>query len=451
MSLKKQFQKVAQAGLLGMNVVAASVTRAAPNTDKTEAPDDVRITQQAETLPMEKSQEDLKKTLDFNNYLTGLSVYSSDRDGDLDKKAFPAISKYAVQLNTQMEKAGEPLEHRQFVVESAVDYLFRPLAGDKDISFAGYSMNPKGLRDFWANSGSSVDMSNGLNLVLTYPDSAKDSSKPSFIINVPQQEVTRLVQGMSAAYADLEQSGVIQKAGASIDGMAGKSSEEQKGYLAKMAADFNSGKLAEDMNVTSDLKEKMTNRLSAMIPKNYTISVKEPSGKVRLATEKDADLFYDMVQENVMAMDKYGAIDLTKIAGQKMVGGNEKATEDEGFFGGWGRRLKNAGKSIARASVSVAASCMTDNMIRDQIEEKVKPTLVASFNQAVARQQMDALAQNKDMIEATARMQGGMKRRTDELASDRRALEAARGQKEVAQVTSEKKPVIIQGQQGDGR
>ena len=85
MSLKKQFQKVAQAGLLGMNVVAASVTRAAPNTDKTEAPDDVRITQQAETLPMEKSQEDLKKTLDFNNYLTGLSVYSSDRDGDLDK------------------------------------------------------------------------------------------------------------------------------------------------------------------------------------------------------------------------------------------------------------------------------------------------------------------------------------------------------------------------------
>ena len=281
MSLKKQFQKAAQAGLLGMNVVAASVTRAAPNTDKTEAPDDVRITQQAETLPMEKSQEDLKKTLDFNNYLTGLSVYSSDRDGDLDKKAFPAISKYAVQLNTQMEKAGEPLEHRQFVVESAVDYLFRPLAGDKDISFADYSVNPKGLRDFWANSGSSVDMSNGLNLVLTYPDSAKGSSKPSFIVNVPQQEVTRLVQGMSAAYADLEQSGVIQKAGASIDGMAGKSSEEQKDYLAKMAADFNSGKLAEDMNVTSDLKEKMTNRLSAMIPKNYTISVKEPSGKVR--------------------------------------------------------------------------------------------------------------------------------------------------------------------------
>ncbi len=438
MSLKTHFQKVAQAGLLGMNVVAASVTRAAPNMEKTEAPDDARITQQAETLPMEKSQEDLKKTLDFNNYLTGLSVYSSDRDGDLDKKAFPAISKYAVQLNTQMKKAGEPLEHRQFVIESVVNYLFRPLAGDKDISFADYSVNPKRLRDFWANSGSSVDMNNGLNLVLTYPDSVKDSSKPSFIINVPQQEVTRLVQVMSAAYADLEQSGVIQKAGASIDGMAGKSAEEQKDYLAKMVANFNSGKLAEDMNVTSDLKEKMTNWLSVMIPKNYTISVKELSGKVRLATEKDADLFYHMVQENVMAMDEYKVIDLTKIAAQKLVGGNEAPPKDDGLFGSWGRRLKNAGKSIARAAVSVTAACMTDNMIRDQIEENVKPTLVASFNQAVARQQMDALAQNKDMIEATARMQGVMKGRSDELASDRRALEAARGQREVAHVAPEK-------------
>lgn len=388
MSIKQAIQKVAQAGALSMGVVAASVSRANSSTERTESPDTPKTIQSSNDYAVGQDTESLKQELDFNRYLIGLSDLSIDDNKGIAPDSAMAIGKYATQLNNQLKVAGESLAHRQFVVKGAVDYIFRPLAGNQDISFAGYSLKPNGLRDFWSNSGASLDLSDGLNVVLTYPDSANDSSKPAFIIDVPQKEITRLVQGLSAIYTDLDKGGVIRQAGSSMDQIATMSAEDQKNYMSQLATDFSSGKLESDMNLTPELKSKVSNQISSLIPKEYTISVRESSGAVRPATEKDADMFFDMVQENIMAMHRYGAIDLTQIAAQGMVGSNEEASKDEGFFGRWGRRIKNTGKSIARASVSAAASFVSDDTIRDQIEEKIKPTLVASFNQAVARQKI---------------------------------------------------------------
>lgn len=399
MSVKDTIQKIThsrvagnfvRAGAMGAALMGAAVGRGATPNEKAEASSEpVAINRYAEPLPTTRGQQNIQDQLKLNSYLATVGVYDADRDANVDKEAFPSISKYALQLDAQLACAGESAGTRHTVVSGAVDYVFRPLAGNTDITFGDYSLNPKGLRDFWAASGSSIDLSNGLNLVLKYPNSAtgENNDKPAFIINVPQSSLTSSIKQISYMYDKLESSGVTQVLEESAADLTQMSAEEQKAFAQKMMADFNSGDLEKRVSLDPDLKEQMKKDLLSAIPRQYSVSVIQ-NGRIREAVESDAEIFYDMVVSNIMDMNDKGAIDLGDIAARETVGNTNE--ESSGFFGTLGRW----GRKAAGAAVSITASCLPDSVLRGQIDAKAKEPIINSFNQVVAQQRLNAQENN---------------------------------------------------------
>ncbi len=362
MSIKSTLKKVA----LGAALMTAPFARGESGSEKTEAPAGVTMSERADAHPSFNQQE-VKDSMALDGYLDGLSVYDAVRDKKVDKDAFPAIGFYATQLNRQMEKAGQPAASRLELIQNTVDYLLKPLAGSDEIAFGQFSMNPKGVREAWADSGSSIDLSAGLKVTLKFPNSLKDNTKLAFVIEVPQQSLTQTVRAMSSLYDRLEQDGITGRVKDTFSRLGSMSAAEQDALTQQLMDNFN-GEGA-DVALDAELESRMKNDLMPLVPQNYTISVVEPDGRVRDATKDDAELFYLLVRDSIMDLNNKKAIDLGELS-------VEKPKENEG---GWSRLWGGIKKSAA----SLAVSVVPDSVIEGKIDAKVKEQVITSFNNAI--------------------------------------------------------------------
>lgn len=379
MSMKEKLKEIsksstvgnlARAGAVGAALMGAPVGRGAP-VEGQNSSEPQTISQYAEPLIMSQEQRDIQDQLRLNQYLANMGTYDAERDAGIDKKDFDSMVKYALQLDAQLACADENAETRLTVISGAVDNIFRPLIGNEEITFGDYSLNPKGLRDFWKESGSSFDFSDGLNLVLKYPDaSGKHSDKPFFIIDVPQAALTGSIKEISGVYNSLDDIGVTQFFKDSADEYKNMTPEEQKEMANKFMADLNNGELGKKLEGDPELKNRFQKDLTRIIPLQYNISVSE-GGRIRPATKEDASVFYDMLAENVLALNEKGAIDLGDMAAKAA------KKESSGFFGG-----------LKAGIIGIGASFATDGMLRDGIDEKIKEPVITAFNEAIAQSEL---------------------------------------------------------------
>lgn len=386
MSIKDTIKKMTQsratgnfvrAGAMGAALLGASVGQGATQTEETHASEKGTMSQYAEPFSVSKDQQDIKDQLQLNQYLAKMGVYDAERDAGIAQDDFASMVKYALQLDAQLACAGENAGTRLAVVSGAVDTVFRPLAGNEEITFGDYSLNPEGLREFWKESGSSFDFSDGLEVVLKYPNSNEENKdKPYFIIDVPQDSLTGSIKEMSGIYNGLEDAGITELFEKSAEEFKNMTPEEQKEAANKFMEDVQNGVFEEKLEGDPVLKDRLQKDLKRLVPSRYTISVCE-NGQVRPATKEDASLFYDMVAENVLAMNDADAIDLGDLAAQEI---KKEVKEDTGF---WGRLKANVKGGI----VSVGAGLASNSMLRGQLDEKMKEQVIMAFNQALEQPQ----------------------------------------------------------------
>ncbi len=380
MSIKDTIKKMTQsraagnfvrAGAIGAALLGASIGRGATQTEETHTSEKGTMNQYAEPFSVSKDQQDIKDQLQLNQYLAKMGVYDAERDAGIAQDDFASMVKYALQLDAQLACAGENAGTRLAVVSGAVDTVFRPLAGNEEITFGDYSLNPEGLREFWKESGSSFDFSDGLEVVLKYPNSNEENKdKPYFIVNVPQDSLTGSIKEMSGIYNGLEDAGITELFEQSAEGFKNMPPEEQKEAANKFMEDVQNGVFEEKLEGDPVLKDRLQKDLMRLVPSQYTISIYE-NGQVRPATKEDASLFYDMVAENVLAMNDAGAINLGDLAAQEI------KKEENGSL--WGR--------LKGGIVSLGAGIAPNSMLRGQLDEKMKDQVIMAFNQALEQPQ----------------------------------------------------------------
>ena len=380
MSIKDTIKKMTQsraagnfvrAGAMGAALLGASVGQGATQTEETHASEKGTMNQYAEPFSVSKDQQDIKDQLQLNQYLAKMGVYDAERDAGIAQDDFASMVKYALQLDAQLACAGENAGTRLAVVSGAVDTVFRPLAGNEEITFGDYSLNPKGLREFWKESGSSFDFSDGLEVVLKYPNSNEENKdKPYFIIDVPQDSLTGSIKEMSGIYNGLEDAGITELFEKSAEGFKNMTPEEQKEAANKFMEDVQNGVFEKKLEGDPVLKDRLQKDLKRLVPSQYTISVCE-NGQRRPATKEDASLFYDTVAEIVLEMNAAGAIDLGDLAAQEI------KKEENGSL--WGR--------LKGGIVSLGAGLASKSMLRRQLDEKMKDQVIIAFHQAIEQPQ----------------------------------------------------------------
>lgn len=361
----------------------------------------------------------------INEFFKSIETYDPIRDKEISWEIFPDFKKYMKQIGGLARETVSPLKAATIIDTS--NFVGCMIAGEQDIVLGDISVSPKGIREHWESTKSSIDLSDGAKMMFNIP-----GTKKAFVFDIPKEEVETTMINLEGLYRDVravgQESGLfssnesmfIGKAViSSIESLLMASSEEQKETFSKMKT----AALDALNNLPDEKKEELALKLQETFPKKFKASVREENGTERPIVKEDVDMFYNMIMDTALALDDKKAINLGKIAGESV------KKKDSWAITKWVK------SGMTQVTVNLTNLVAGGGALKSMGEKYIKPQVEAFVGKIVKASNEMMKAEQKELQAAKSGMER-IKQANLGLQSDRAVLEAARsGQNKEQQVT----------------
>ena len=174
-------------------------------------------------------------------------------------------------------------------------------------------INPNKLHKFLQETGSKIDATNGLQVVLNHPT----DKNIGFTLNVRQEDIAQAARSGQQAYNCIK-SHVDPETAKELAGMMDFfSSVPTPEKIKKLKENFGQIMKKYQDQIPEGVKKEFESHLKQATSIPFEVTVRDKNGS-RKATKDDADLFLTTLVDNAHALDKKGVLDLSDLVSHRV-------------------------------------------------------------------------------------------------------------------------------------